>query len=1000
MSELQHFRDLAATTRTIATCRDEAAITQLVVERAAAFARADACILLLGDGTASSRVAASLGVDEAPVAELARPLDDSTPAHLRRVLQVDPSDQFLCLPLARASLRGLLVTHRRRKRGLGARPVRSDTAKSLLAALVDHAAVALEQLAQRKATDAAQEEAAAVEAQFRLLLEATPDALVIVSGDQRILLVNAQTEELFGYPRAALIGEPLEMLMPERFRDRHAGHLARYFAAPQVRRMGAGLELFARRADGTEFPVEISLSPLDTPAGLVVLSAIRDVTERRQAEARFRSLLESAPDPIVIADAEGRIVLVNHETERVFGYARGELLGGRVEMLLPERLRDVHGHHRSRYQSEPRTRSMGLGMELLARRKDGTEFPVEVSLSPTQAEDGTLIISVIRDVTERIRAEARFRGLLEAAPDAMVISNPLGEILLVNSQTEKLFGDTREALIGQRVEALMPERFRERHTEHRAAYMSAPGVREMGRDLELYGRRADGCEFPVEISLSPLEAEDGLLITSSIRDVTERKQALTALRESEERFRTSFEYSPTAMALVGLDGRFLQVNRALVAFIGYSEPELLSHTFSAISHPEDLPAELNGIQMLLEGEVPSFSVEKRYRHKQGQLIWGRASVSLVRDHEGTAQYFVREIEDITDRRRAEEELRLQSDTLQEQARLIELAHDAIIVRDLESRVVLWNRGAENTYGFTAEQARGQVTHALLRTRFPCPAEVVTATLLEEGFWEGELVHTTRAGTLISVASRQVLQRDAKGDPRAILEINRDITGQKQAEEDRSRLLESERRKSQQLTVAVREAHHRIKNNLQAVTDLLTLESMSATAEPHENVFRDSIDRIQAIALVHDLLSHHDDVETVDGRHLVEALVPRVLRSAGLARPEVEVRITAESVSLPSKKGTVLALILNELVTNAAKHAFLHRRSGLLQVHFGVEDAGLLLAVQDDGPGLPGDFNAAQHANVGMQVVNTLVQSELKGRISLSNSQGLLAAIRFPREERE
>ena len=165
--------------------------------------------------------------------------------------------------------------------------------------------------------------------------------------DGRIRLVNTQAETLFGYRRDELIGEPVEVLMPKRFRERHAGHVTAYLAAPQARPMGAGLELYGRRKDGTEFSAEISLSPFETPTGWLLLSAIRDVTERRKADARFRGLLESAPDPIVIADSEGRIVLVNQETERVFGYSREELLGQPVEKLLPERFHSDHVRHRA-----------------------------------------------------------------------------------------------------------------------------------------------------------------------------------------------------------------------------------------------------------------------------------------------------------------------------------------------------------------------------------------------------------------------------------------------------------------------------------------------------------------------------------------------------------------------------------------------------------------------------------------------------------------------------
>lgn len=251
-------------------------------------------------------------------------------------------------------------------------------------------------------------------------------------------------------------------------------------------------------------------------------------------EPKLRDLLESMPDGIVMVDSGGQIVLANQQAQKMFGYVTGELTGKSVEQLIPARFRPPHAEHRRRYFSQPRTRTMGMGLELYGLRKDGTEFPVEISLSPIAAEDGALVVSAIRDITERKKAEQKFRGLLEAAPDAIVIVNRVGRIVLANTQAERLFGYVRTELLDKDVELLLPERYRDHHPRHRVRFFSEPNFRPMGVGLELYGRRKDGTEFPVEISLSPLETEDGTLVSSAIRDITDRKLVERALQEKNE----------------------------------------------------------------------------------------------------------------------------------------------------------------------------------------------------------------------------------------------------------------------------------------------------------------------------------------------------------------------------------------------------------------------------------------------------------------------------------
>jgi PAS domain S-box-containing protein len=364
------------------------------------------------------------------------------------------------------------------------------------------------------------------EAKFRGLLEAAPDAIVGVAEDGRIALVNAQVERLFGYRREELIGQPVEILVPEDNRPVHPQHRHRYVRDPKPRPMGAGMELAARRKDGSKFPAEISLSAIDSGDGILVSAAIRDVTERqRAAEAQswLASIVQSSHDAIVGRTLDGVITSWNPGAERLYGYTAQEMIGRPAELLFPpERMveeveilrRTTAGEGVEQYQTE-------------RLRKDGTRVTVSLTISPIADSTGEIVgvASVSRDITEWQRAEAKFQALLEAAPDAIVGVTSNGRIALVNAQAERLFGYSRGQLLGQPVEILVPEGVRLVHPAHRAAYFADPRPRPMGAGMQLAARRRNGTEFPAEISLSALETADGLVVSAAIRDVTDRIEA-------------------------------------------------------------------------------------------------------------------------------------------------------------------------------------------------------------------------------------------------------------------------------------------------------------------------------------------------------------------------------------------------------------------------------------------------------------------------------------------
>lgn len=251
------------------------------------------------------------------------------------------------------------------------------------------------------------------------VLDITSDAIVVVNRRGEIRHYNAAAEMLFGYDRNDILGQPVEVLLPEAMRERHENLRTGYYEAPRQRSLESALWLSARRNDGSIFEAEIALYPLRTQGeDVLVAAAVRDIRGKGTTEPMFRNLLETAPDAMVIIDDTGMIAVANEQAEQMFGYKREQLLGNDIEMLIPERLRKGHLTHRAHYSSDPSVRPMGAGTELLGLRADGSEFPVEISLSPVKLGAHLFVSSVIRDVTERQRMEQEIRAAHEAADRA------------------------------------------------------------------------------------------------------------------------------------------------------------------------------------------------------------------------------------------------------------------------------------------------------------------------------------------------------------------------------------------------------------------------------------------------------------------------------------------------------------------------------------------------------------------------------------------------------
>jgi diguanylate cyclase (GGDEF)-like protein/PAS domain S-box-containing protein len=306
-----------------------------------------------------------------------------------------------------------------------------------------------------------------------------------------------------------------------------------------------------------------------------------------------------------------------------------------------------------------------------------------------------------RQLEDELRkSEARYRTVLDAAFDAIVIITPDGIVRWFNRGAERIFGYRAEEVIRQSVTVLMPERYREHCVAGLHRYLRTGEARVVGGTTELVGLRKDGSEFPIEMSLGETHEEGERLFTGIIRDITERKRIEDALREARDLFRSIFDHAPIGVAMVSLEGRYLQVNRSLCEILGYSEEMLQALTWQEITHPDDLAASSAYARRIVEGEFPRYHLETRFLHAKGHTVWASLSVALVRDAEGEPLYFVSQIQDVTERKKFDTFLKESEERFRS---LVQYSSDIITVLEADGTVRYVSPAVERVTGYKPEE---------------------------------------------------------------------------------------------------------------------------------------------------------------------------------------------------------------------------------------------------------------------------------------------------------
>ncbi|MFH1010889.1 MAG: PAS domain S-box protein [bacterium] len=507
----------------------------------------------------------------------------------------------------------------------------------------------------------------------------------------------------------------------------------------------------------------------------------------RESEAKFRTITNTAKDAVVMLDNDGNISYWNPAAEEIFGHTSDEAVGKEMHTLMaPTKYHEAYKKGFSVFRETGQGAAIGKTLELEAIRKNGTEFPMEISLSAIQVKGQWHAVGIVRDITERKnaqeelkRAEERYRAIFENAIIGIYQSAPEGRHLSANPALARIYGyDSPEELI-----ASMTDIAKQLYVDPNRRVELFKHSEILNFESQVY--RKDGSIIWILENASAICDSKGniLYFVGTVEDITERKRVEEALRRSNVHLLNALRIAKLGNWEYDVAKDLFTFNDEFYALFRTTIEQMGSYTLSSARyaerfvHPEDMSVVADETRKAIESTDPNFSrqLEHRMVYADGEIGHIAVRFQIVKDNEGRTVKTYGVNQDITERKHAEEALR-------EKAALIDLARDAIVVRSLDRRILFWSDGAEVTYGYTAEEALGRIVSELLRSEFPARnLDEIDRIVLEQGYHQDELVHYRKDGRRLNVDIQWALQRNARGEPASILQISRDITERKRAE---------------------------------------------------------------------------------------------------------------------------------------------------------------------------------------------------------------------------
>ncbi len=723
---------------------------------------------------------------------------------------------------------------------------------------------------------------------------------------------------------------------------------------------------------------------------------------RRESEHRFLQLAENTQQLFWISTLYGKeLIYVSPACETIWGRSAEEAYANPQAWI-----RQIHPDDRWLFPTIFKAQSEGKPTDVVFRiyRTDGRLLWLRERTFPIADKEGKIyrVAGIVEDITEskQLEAERRrieqawqqsanhFRQIFELAPNGIALVDLQGRFIQVNEAFAQIVGHTPEELkYRQQLDMLHPEDVSQLLGANEALLVGKVSVSQ--RQIRYIHRSGQVVHVLFQATLLSDEEGQPTQFLNQVIDISARVEAEVALKESEERFRQSFEWSPIAKAMTQVDGTYLQINAAFTETLGYTLEDLKGKTVLDITHPDDIAITLENSSRLLAGEVHHCEQEQRYIHKNGQIVYALLRITLVRTAQGDPSYFLSQILDITERKQAEAALRQSELSLRG---IFEQSALGISIVDRQGRYLKVNPALEEILGYSA----AELTHMSF-CDLTHPEDIGKDWQLFQEVLNGqqdryhlEKRYIHRSGKVVWCRLAVSAVRDPEGKNLFVIGICEDITEERQAKLQIQAAL-------QEKEILLREIHHRVKNNLQIISSLLRLQADQIKSRKYARVFKDAGSRIQAMSLIHEGLYQSNTLAAVDLKQYLHNLISNLFHSYGVNPESIRATIRAEGIRLNLDDAVLCGLIINELVTNSLKYAFPKGRSGEIEVCLSQTRKYTQLRVSDNGIGLPRDFDFKETQSLGLQLVATLTD-QLQGKIELRNKSGTTFIITFPRSQ--